>query len=127
MEINSNDLIKLNIKLSNCVVSCFSRSLDKHHKENNKLHLISSVVYIEKFYFNEYPNKIYSGESPTYYTFIINRNFEYEGNKIVYITGEFELKFIFIDFDYFINLFQNDSTELIINLFGKKNMEEKDY
>jgi hypothetical protein len=128
MKINGNELYKLNINLSNCIVSCFSRSFDKHHFENNRMHLISSVVFIENFSFNKIPIKIYSGVEPKYYTFVIKPKFEYENNKYVYVINDnLNLVIVFIDFDYLLDLFQNESLDLINNLFGKKKMEKKDF
>lgn len=133
MKINLSDIKNLNINISNCIISCFSRSLDKHHLspaggKKNRIHLISSVVYIENFKFSERQIRIYNGENHVYYVFIIKQNFEFDNNKYVHISDDVnDAVYIFIDFEYFITLFQEDSLIMLNKIFGKKNMIEKDY
>nr|QWO71402.1 RNA polymerase [Asterophora parasitica] len=117
------------------ILSCFTRSLDDYHLNNNRIHLISSVLYDDSsdgLFIDRYKNYInsvksdYGNEGEFSYLFMVGLN-RVNSDVSVKLFGSLIVAFVSLD-DLIGHLnFTKKSNELFEDIFGKKGLKCKDF
>lgn len=129
------------------IVACFTRSFDKSHIDNNKIHLISSVIQIntdeikkeDADILKNVAGKLSGSKENFYYFYVLADNGEIDWLKEAhpnikrregYYYREFNgVYVIFLSLDVLIGFFNinTSNSEIFENIFGHKNLIRKDF
>lgn len=107
--------------LNNCILACISRSFDKHHVENGKIHLVSSIIFVKEIKLGDYIRHINRiDNTKMHYLFIIlpyavKMRSEVKNNLTIYL----------ITLEEFIENYKNKENQLFIELFGSLELKSK--